>query len=272
MTRIAVLCEDDPIWALATWERTLPALAAADLTPLALWVAPPVLGRHTKRAIPRWYLQTFGVVDFVKMGLFAVTARIARIFDKLRGRRAGDFESLSRRHGIAFDRCSSPNDSRFISWLKDSQIDILVIMVGNILNKDILNAPRMGSINKHAAVLPANRGLFPFLWARLADTPQGVTFHEVVEGIDEGRILVQKRFGDASMFISMVGFYFRVFEQYPWMLLTAIHALVDGRFLPPPEDVTSSYFGLPSADDVRRFRERGGVVIAWSDIIKSVHL
>jgi folate-dependent phosphoribosylglycinamide formyltransferase PurN len=270
--RIAVICEDDPVWGLGTWERTLPLLTERQLRPVGLWVCPAILSRHKGGEIRRWYLNTFGIYNFLKLGLFAVTAHATRLLGVLTGTRAASFPALARKHHIHFDRGATPNDQRFVAWLRDEQIDILVILLSNILKDEVLAAPRIGTINKHAAALPANRGLFPYFWARLKGTPLGISFHEVIRGIDEGRLLVQERITDMACQRSMVAFYCQVFQRYPEMLLDAIAALADRCLLPHPHDVEAGYFGLPTPQDVRSFRKQKGKIVMWRDIIYASNL
>ena len=264
--RIAVICEDDPVWTLGTWERTLPLLIERQLRPVGLWVCPAILSRHKGCDIHRWYLNTFGIYDFLKLGLFGVTAHTTRLLGVLTGTRPASFMALAHKHHIHFDRCATPNDRRFVAWLRDEQIDILVILVGYILKDEVLAVPRIGTINKHAAVLPANRGLLPYFWARLKGIPQGISFHEVIRGVDHGRLLIQERITDIACQRSMVAFYWRVFQRYPEMLLDAIAALAERRFLPHPHDVEAGYFGLPTPHDVASFRKQKGKIVLWRDI------
>lgn len=49
------------------------------------------------------------------------------------------------------------------------------------------------AINLHISYLPWNRGACPTFWSLVKDTPQGVTIHEIDEGVDTGPILVQEK-------------------------------------------------------------------------------
>jgi folate-dependent phosphoribosylglycinamide formyltransferase PurN len=265
--RIAVICDDDRIWALSTWERTLPQLTERDLCPVGLWVCPPALSRYKGWKIHLYYLNSFGVLDFTKLALFAGAAIVTRWFGALTDKRSVSFKQLAQKHHIYFDRCSSPNDSRFIAWIRDQKIDILIIWVGHILENEVLAAPQVGTINRHAALLPANRGLFPYFWARLKGTRQGISFHEVVRGIDKGRVLVQEEIIASSSQRSMIAFYWHVAQRYPYLLLSAISSLAESRFLLGRSDVEDGYFGLPTPADVRLFREKDGKVVLWRDVI-----
>jgi hypothetical protein len=270
--KIAVICEDDPVWALSTWERTVPVLRDGGWSIEGVWLCPAILSRHKGRKIHEWYWRTFGAVNFLKLGLFAVTAHASRILGSWSGKRAGSFAELSKKHGIRLDSCKGPNDPRFIQWLRDAEIDILVILVGYILKDQVLGAPRLGTVNKHAAVLPANRGLFPYFWARLTGTPQGISFHEVVRGVDEGRLLLQERVSEPDHLASMVAYYWYVFQRFPEMLRDAMAAMRENRFMALPTDVPSEYYGLPTAADMQRFRDQGGKVIRWKDILLATKL
>jgi folate-dependent phosphoribosylglycinamide formyltransferase PurN len=265
--RIAVIVDDDRIWALSTWERTLPLLTEKNLCPVGLWVCPPALSHYKGWKIHRYYLNSFGVLDFTKLALFAEAAMASRWFGALTDARPVSFKQLTHKHRIYFDRCSSPNDSRFIAWIREQKIDILIIWVGHILRNEVLTAPKVGTINRHAALLPANRGLFPYFWARLKGTQQGISFHEVIREIDKGRVLVQEEITESSSQRSMIAFYWHVAQRYPRLLLSAISSFAEGRFLPCRTDVEDGYFGLPTPDDVRLFREKDGKVVLWRDVI-----
>lgn len=61
-----------------------------------------------------------------------------------------------------------------------------------ILDVTFLRIFPRGCINIHPALLPYNRGAYPNVWSIVDRTPAGVTIHQIDEGIDTGRILVQR--------------------------------------------------------------------------------
>lgn len=63
----------------------------------------------------------------------------------------------------------------------------------HILNPDVLDVLPDKFINLHISFLPFNRGADPTAWSFLEDTPKGVSIHLIDQGIDTGRILVQKQ-------------------------------------------------------------------------------
>ena len=68
----------------------------------------------------------------------------------------------------------------------------VVVAYGQILKRDILDVPALGSINVHASLLPELRGAAPINWAIIRGHERtGVTIMRMVEQMDAGPILLQ---------------------------------------------------------------------------------
>ena len=68
----------------------------------------------------------------------------------------------------------------------------VVVAYGQILSREVLDVPPMGSVNLHASLLPALRGAVPINWSiGRGDTVTGVTVMRMVEQMDAGPILFQ---------------------------------------------------------------------------------
>ncbi|UCD86116.1 MAG: methionyl-tRNA formyltransferase [Deltaproteobacteria bacterium] len=85
-------------------------------------------------------------------------------------------------------------DDHFLSRIKDYEPDLIVVVAyGQILTKFILNIPRYGCFNVHASLLPKYRGASPIQWAIIkGEEKTGVTIMQMDEGMDTGKILLQK--------------------------------------------------------------------------------
>ena len=69
---------------------------------------------------------------------------------------------------------------------------IVVVAFGQILNEEILNIPKYGSINVHASLLPKLRGAAPLNWAIInGETKTGITTMQMDEGLDTGDMLLK---------------------------------------------------------------------------------
>ena len=120
--------------------------------------------------------------------------------------------------------------------------DVLVVVAyGLLLPQTMLDAPRLGSVNIHASLLPRWRGAAPIQRALLAgDTQTGITLMRMEAALDAGPILLQRPIGiratDTSgrLHDEMAGLGART-------LLEGLDALAEGRLQPtlqPPEGVS----------------------------------
>jgi methionyl-tRNA formyltransferase len=80
-----------------------------------------------------------------------------------------------------------------VALVQHLDLDLLVNAgTPRILKTSILKAPRVGVVNCHPGLLPQFRGCTCVEWAILLDEPVGNTVHFMVEGIDEGPIVLQE--------------------------------------------------------------------------------
>ena len=69
----------------------------------------------------------------------------------------------------------------------------VVVAFGQILPGEVLDAPRLGSFNLHASLLPRWRGAAPIQRAIMAGDPvTGVEVMQMTEGLDEGPVLASE--------------------------------------------------------------------------------
>jgi methionyl-tRNA formyltransferase len=85
-------------------------------------------------------------------------------------------------------------DPAEIAAFADLDLDAAVVVAfGQILPREVLEAPALGSFNVHASLLPRWRGAAPIQRAIMAgDKLTGVQVMRMTEGLDEGPILATK--------------------------------------------------------------------------------
>jgi methionyl-tRNA formyltransferase len=97
--------------------------------------------------------------------------------------------------GIAVRTPVSMRDPAEIAAFEALRLDAAVVVAfGQILPRDVLEAPRLGSFNLHGSLLPRWRGAAPIQRAVMAGDPvTGVQVMRMTEGLDEGPILGTER-------------------------------------------------------------------------------
>lgn len=264
MVKIAIITEPDLIWSLRAWERSIPVLKRQYKIE-GLWICTDSSFGSKIKTDRWWYLRTFGTLNFFKLVLYHTLAQVKRVFAGFLGLRAINFEILCAKTSIPFYRTQSPNSQKFIDWVKDIGVDILIIQVGFILKKDIINSPNIAVINKHASLLPSNKGMFPYFWAYLKGEEQGVSYYIVDQGIDAGRIILRKKIS-INECDSMIQFYGYIFKHYPKMLDRTISLIINNEVDCDLVSSLSTYHSLPTRADYLNFSKVGGKIIRLKDL------
>jgi folate-dependent phosphoribosylglycinamide formyltransferase PurN len=261
--RIALFTSDDEIWALPTWKKTIPLLLK-DHDFVGIYLFPERLANLKGMKIPLWYLNVFGYQSSIFLALFGL-----KRFFYLHLSSISNWKQLAQHYGVQLRHATSPNSEEVVKWTKDNEVDIIFIMVGNILKEQIIKAPKIGIINKHAAILPSCRGIFPFFWAKLTGVQTGFTFHMVDTGIDTGKILLQVQYPSNGLDISLLRFYIDVFAMFPQLVIVAINNMITGNCFNTSTGISSSYYSLPTKQDNINYRKKGFRISRFSDLFYS---
>lgn len=116
---------------------------------------------------------------------------------------------------------------------------------GQILSREILDVPRLGTINVHASLLPKYRGSAPVNWCLIkGESVTGVSTMMTDEGIDTGDILLQRETsigpeetaGELTQRLGEIG---------AELLIETIRALEAGTLIRTPQDESAmSYYPM----------------------------
>lgn len=99
--------------------------------------------------------------------------------------------AFARSRGIPVRTPASMRDPAEVAAFAALDLDAAVVVAfGQILPREVLEAPRLGSFNVHASLLPRWRGAAPIQRAIMAgDKVTGVQVMRMTEGLDEGPVL-----------------------------------------------------------------------------------
>lgn len=85
-------------------------------------------------------------------------------------------------------------DADALNFLNNAKADAFVVVAyGQILSQEILDMPRLGSINGHGSILPTYRGAAPIQWSLYhGESETGVTTMMMDAGMDTGPMLLEE--------------------------------------------------------------------------------
>lgn len=271
-TRVAILTVSDSVWPLlSVWEQAIPLFQQRGLEVAGLWCFKKRVTKIEGCSPLLWYFRTFGPANFLRLASFAALLKISRLALSLVGKKRRSFAALCRAENVSFHQASAPSDPAVDRWVRDEKIDVVVILIDYIIREPLLSAPRVGMINGHLSLLPANKGPYPYFWAKIKGEQQGVTFHQVSRRIDDGEVLYRKFVRGAGE-KTLLRFYLYFLLHYPGMLACAIENLVQDKSPDPLEGVESSYPGWPTRKDYRQFERCGGRLLGLKDLLLALKL
>lgn len=100
------------------------------------------------------------------------------------------------KYNIKYLKHENINSKDFINQISGFNCDLFVSMSFNqIFKTEIINLPKLKTINCHAGKLPFYRGRNILNWALINDEKEfGITVHYIDEGIDTGDIVLQRTY------------------------------------------------------------------------------
>jgi methionyl-tRNA formyltransferase len=167
-------------------------------------------------------------------------------------------KGFSIQYGIDYLFPVGINDSKFIENVKTYNCDLFVSMSFNqIFRNEILNIPRLKTINCHAGKLPFYRGRNILNWALINDEKEfGITVHFIDEGIDTGDIILQRTYpiNDKDNYKTLLE---TSYQECAEILYDAIKLIQENKTEPIPQqniDAVGFYCGK---------RGQGDEIINW---------
>ncbi|MEO6877198.1 MAG: methionyl-tRNA formyltransferase [Gemmatimonadaceae bacterium] len=136
-----------------------------------------------------------------------------------------------------------PRGDEFVAQLRALTPDLSVVVAyGHILSTDVIDLPRLGTINIHASLLPKLRGAAPIQAAiRDGHGETGVTIMRMVKALDAGASMLQVRtpipgdetYGELQL---------RLAEMGAMALIEALALLELGRITETPQDESQATY------------------------------
>ena len=138
--------------------------------------------------------------------------------------------------GVPVRTPASMRDPAEIAAFAALNLDLAVVAAfGQILPGAVLDAPRLGSINLHASLLPRWRGAAPIQRAIMAgDRLTGLCIMQMTEGLDEGPVLLSDTLRIDALETAGT-LHDRLAALGARLVVEAVHGLEQGTLTPTPQ-------------------------------------
>ena len=131
-----------------------------------------------------------------------------------------------------------------------------------IISPDIIEYMEGKIFNLHISYLPWNRGASPNFWSFIDGTPKGVTIHQVNDGLDTGKILVQQQFYFDESKESFASTYAYLHKQIQVLFKTNWEIIKNGTYVLAEQKKDGSYHNLKQLELLKK-----ECPFEWSDNI-----
>jgi len=251
--RIIVLTQSAPVYLAPFLDDTIGRILGNGHEIISVVSMPPFF-KKSRLAELRERYEFYGITAFARMVGFILLTKLRAQVDPTQS-----LAGVLKKYQLTEKSVSNVNAPEFIEYLQAQETDLLVsIAFPKILKTPILEAPRLGCINYHTALLPDYRGRQPLFWALYHNESEvGISVHEMNAGIDSGAIIEQTRL-DVLPTDSLHNLYLKTTKHGAPLLAEAIQKLAKGdpaRIENDPE--VGSYFSFPNAEQARQFRLSG---------------
>jgi len=205
-----------------------------------------------RRAGPEFFVQKS--LETVQYKAFVILRHVLN-----RPCRVQKLSELAQKHGIALTHSAEVNSPETVRWIRERQPDlILSVYLNQRIGPELLSLPAHGCLNIHPALLPHNRGLFPYFWVLAnGETETGVSVHYVETRFDTGDIIAQQKI-TVTPEDTIQSLSYKSAQVGGPLLTQAVRDVMTGATQRIPQDpAKASYHSWPTSEAYRRFRRAG---------------
>jgi methionyl-tRNA formyltransferase len=219
-------------------------------------------GKRTIKETARALFEMYGPVYFGwKTSGYLKRKLQGKVVNELMGstRRCYTVAAVAKKYGVPVHTTQDVNSEEFRAMLRDLGVELIVSISGTQLYKKALRLQtKYGIINCHGALLPRYRGLMPSFWTLAnGEREGGVTVHYVDAKLDNGPILVQRRYS-IHEHDTLEDIMARGKDLAPECIIEAVRLIEAGDPpLQPNPAAEMTHFSMPTPEDGKKFRASG---------------
>lgn len=254
--RIAILTANEPLYLPAFFDRFL-ARRADDVAVVA--ICAPVYKNQTRWSMFRRYVKAFGLWNAARLGWRVLGAKVKNALGIGRRRpRFHSVEAAAKYYDVPVWHPDDVNATEFLDRLGEAGVDlVLSVSCPQIFKENLINLPEKGCLNLHGADLPAYRGIAPSFWMLAkGEEEAAVTIFYVNAGIDTGDAAGRRLF-PIHPDDTLDSFLLRAKREACDLALETLERIETGTVERTPLEGEGSYYGFPTREAYREFRNRG---------------
>ena len=168
-------------------------------------------------------------------------------------------KAVAKKYGVPVTEAVNVNSDEFLTHLREAGVEFIVSISGTqFYGKKLRDQTSKGIVNCHGALLPKYRGLMPSFWTLAnGESEGGVSVNFVNEKIDDGPIIVQKRYRIWPR-DTVEGIMARSKDLAAEAIIECVHLVESGDFeMMPNDESESTDFTMPTREDLKRLRATG---------------
>lgn len=162
-----------------------------------------------------------------------------------------DLTPLANEYNIPILYCSNINNPETIDWIINKKPDVIFCWGwSQLIKKKLLDVAPMGVVGVHPALLPANRGRHPIIWALFLGLKEtGLSFFFMDEDADSGPILSQQKIGISDIETAST-LYEKIKSSARIQISNFLPELISGKYKKTYQDITkANYWRKRSIND-----------------------
>ena len=168
-------------------------------------------------------------------------------------------KAVAKKYGVPVTEAVNVNSDGFRAHLREEGVEFIMSISGTqFYGKKLREQTPKGIVNCHGALLPKYRGLMPSFWTLAnGETEGGTSVHFVNEKLDDGPIIVQKRYR-IWPHDTLEAVMARSKDLAAEAIIECVRLVESGDYETIPnneEDATD--FTMPTREDLKRLRSTG---------------
>ncbi len=211
-------------------------------------------------ALDLYRMYGFGYFQW-KLRRYLLRKILALLVNGLLGRTTTCYSvaAVARKHDVEATEAVDVNSEGFRRHLRELGVEFIISISGTqFYGKALREQTSKGIVNCHGALLPKYRGLMPSFWTLAnGETEGGVSVHFVDAKLDNGPILVQKRY-PISATDTLEQIMTRSKQLASVAIVEAVRLVESGEYqLLPNDESEATHHSMPTREDVSHFRANG---------------